>query len=580
MDTNLYQLKVMCPESYLRNLSTVLSDCADLTLEGDEDDDIIGATKPLFMAVQNLTLTDFIHQLIFKKITFNVMTRSLREVVTLVSSSDSVLFLKQLKKIVGNDTAELSNMTLSKVYEVGKAKFNLGNGTSSEVWANYSPPQTMNLREVSDALMMSLEETLLLSLGRTLKLLKAVNGSKAYLPFLYATKICNRTTNATQTPLHSFANCIGDTSDLEMNGFSRVKFFSFDTIKSLSIGQVSSDVLEHADVFGLVYIGNQGIDALYQLSTQPLILLARGNGISLQGLQENTLIATLMRIFKVDENILRILFVVDDETYALLRTNPLKSVTALDDGLQNVQELYTGSLQTMISAVTSGRTSTFAIEKHLPRYVSLLSSKNFSELSYLYETNLTALMEIDLVEIVHRFFGIIQPPLFKTTFQLDDINYGQLKRSRLSDVLSLGTKYATTSQGLDRNTLNITLNELIDFVTSIDRQKFDFFVSPLRNQTQKNNTIAEFTSFNASYRSLIIEQVKGLVKEDLRELVVDYLLQTNLTELAINIGKNESGILDMNVIEVVPVFLRCKRSFLPFYFILTNPVGKIAKKTA
>ena len=572
MDASLFMLNEItfrqCPDNQFSNVSTVLSNCADLTLVGNDKDDvsIIGATKPLLLSVQHFTVTQFLFQARKLNIPIDIMKNSLREIITLVSSKNPLLFFKQLREIVGNNTVEPSNMTLLDVYNAGISKHNLSNINSStdEIasWANYSPPLTMNLKDIASTLMMSLEETLLLTFGQTIQLLKAVNGSKVYLPFNYVARLCNKTTNATKIPLQSFVECIGDTTDLKLNGFTRVRTFNVDLIKSLS--HLPPDELANADLYTLVYVGNKAIDKMYELSRQPLILLARGKGISLTDLQEHTLITTLKRIFNVDDETIRTVFPVDQDIYMLLKTHPLKDLINQDSGLQNVQELYTGSLQTMISAAMSGKGSTFAIEEHLPRYVSLLSSKKLIDLFLVYETNMTELMKTDLAEIVHRFFGVIQPTLFKITFTIDDDQYERLKKSRLHDVLTLGTKYTTnTSLRLDENLMNNSLSSLIGFITTIDQKKFDFFITRLRNEMNGNDHIGErpdFDNFNSTFRLLLSEQVKGIAagKEEVQDAVVDYFLLTNITVLAMNIGKNQFDVLDMNLIELVQVFLKCK----------------------
>ena len=240
---------------------------------------------------------------------------------------------------------------------------------------------------------------------------------------------------------------------------------------------------------------------------------------------------------------------------------PLEGLVDEDSGLTSAPELYTGSVQTMAATVLANETSIFAIEKHLPRYVLMISKMKFPQLFHIYETNTEMLQDESLIDIVHHLFGDFSAATFKKVFEVDGQQFGRLQKVTMKLAM-------TTHQHLLEPQLHDVSNlyGLIKFAAIVEPNKFDFFTVSIsglfKSGMSTNSTIRDLLGYNSTYSKSIQSYIPKSFKSSAMADILKYLLETEIITLAESFGNNLTQVEKVNVVKLVQHSLKGKLGFI------------------
>ena len=476
-------------------------------------------------------------------------SHSIRELLILSAAEDGFLMANPIIGIVNaSDPSRVANLTVQEI--MGEARIQNGFPNDSmntgllEAWANKKEISMFTNVTVKNLLpTLTPEQLIQLGVGDIINLV-----SFPYKrPFLL---MCVNNTMLNQT-LEALTQCLTTSKiTLDLLGYSKVKPFTATEIGFITNGMVKPTM----NIFQVIDLTNRGYDTVIKHTAEPLILLARGNNISLSALKTQTMETTLVQIFKVDTNIIRKVFSdIDDRTYGLVSMTPLKDLVNEDSGIKSVQEFYTGSVQTMAATVLAGITSVEAIEKHLPRYVTLISGKTFPELFYIYETSPVEIKDMSVVEIVHMFFGNFTDNTFKAVYSVNDEQFSKLQRLTYQNVVSS----AQLIHGAEKTS---TLLKLIQFGATVEEHKVGFLTASIKDLFTKgeNITIRSLEGFNVSFGAVFKKLVRNSYRMELKDSIVNYFLQSDLKTLRVLIKKNMTDIENLMITDLFKMTLERK----------------------
>ena len=394
---------------------------------------IKASTNLDIIKIGEFTLGEIILKLESLGVNVDKSKHSIRELIIASVTGDGFLMMKPISQIVNAvDTLRVSKLTLQEILteainENGFLnKHNKDVGGLLSAWAN-TKDSLFTKTPVSHLLkMLTPEQLVKLSIGDVI--------NRLYFPlrrpFLTT---CSQDASLDQT-IQMITKCVSNKDIFHPLGYSKVKSFTGIEIGFLTNGVVNPTM----NIFQVLFEANKGFDKVIRVTAESLILLARRNSISLSALKSQTMETTLVQIFKVDRNIIRKVFSdINDETYQLVSMIPLQGLVNEDSGLMSVQELYTASVQTMAATVLAGDSSLEAIEKHLPRYVTLISGMTFRILFNVYETSPEKIMDLSLVDIVFLFFGKFSSITFKAIYNVNDQQFERIQKLTYKQAVDL-----------------------------------------------------------------------------------------------------------------------------------------------
>ena len=414
----------------------------------------------IYQKTSNVTMSYLIGSQSAHNLTLDPSKTSVREVLILGSTEYGYLLIKPISSFANVN----KNHTLLDILTKARKQAGISDHQSMDsrllsAWANTNQTHVFTV-PVSQLLTITPNETML-SIGDVINFFRF----QYKRPFF---SICGGSSMLMNQSLEMLSSCVSDQSMFGPLGYSRVKSFNGKEAALLTEGNVT----ETMNILNVLDLINKGFDKVVKHTAEPLVLLARGKNITLADLKSKSLVSTLMKIFGVDQNVIRKVFSdITDELYHLLSQTPLMGLVNTDSGLKSVQELYTGSVQTMLATVLANETSTEAIEKHLPRYVTMISSMDFPMLFNVYETTSEAIKDMTLVDVVHLFFGNFSTNNFKMIYSLDASSFTKVKKMRFQ-----------TAQSLVHNvTMKSTLFDLIKAAALVDNRRILFLESPLKD---------------------------------------------------------------------------------------------------
>ena len=502
--------------------------------------------KPLYIIrTENMTLLEIMFKLSIKKINVNPSMHSIRELLILSRADDGYLMLKPISTILNaTDPSRVANLTLQEALAEARHQNGFANDSMDlgllAAWANRK--DTMFAKMPIGQILRALTPMQIVHIS--------ISDLVNHLFFPYKRQVatmCGSIIMVNQT-IEEITHCVPDKSIFDLLGYSKVKSFTVTEAKLLSNGtaQKTMNILQVLD------LANHGFDVVIKKTAEPLILLARANNVSLYELKSQTLVMTLVKIFNVDTKIIRKVFSdIDNTTYMLVSTTPLQGLVSKDSGLKSVQELYTGSVQTMAATILVGKTSLEAIEKHLPRYVTMISGMSFQRLFHIYETSREELMDTSLVDIVHQFFGDFSANTFKLVYKVTGKELAKLKKLTYKQALNV----------LHDDPIKTgTLTHLIKYGAKVEDHKIGFLTSTLETLFAKgeNITIKNLDGFNQSYVSGFKKLVPGKYKKNLTNAIIEFFIGSDLMKLRELIMKNMTEVKDLTITDLLKMTIKRK----------------------
>ncbi|XP_066923506.1 uncharacterized protein [Clytia hemisphaerica] len=485
---------------------------------------------------------------------------SIRELLVMSSAPSGFLLSTPIKDLVNISDPHTANVTIIDILGEGRSKFGMNETSDIQLlfaWMNHPDlPHQNTLQDLAAHVEQNVESIGKFSLGEILNMIKAM-AHKPFgvkLPISQLLVVCNLTSNMTLELKTITEKCIQDDSMLNILGYPKIKSFNVLEIYKLSGGKIN--LIKMPNLLGIVDITNYGFDQIIKLTAEPLVLLARGKNISLSQLKNQTMETTLIQIFDADKQIIRKVFSdISEEIYKLVSETPLKDLVDEDSGLKSVQELYTGSVQTMAATVLANETSTGAIEKHLPRYVLLISKMKFPQLFHVYETNTEMLQDHSLVDIVHHLFGDFSAATFKKIFEVDGQQFGRLQKVTFKLAMSTH-QHLQKPQSHDVS----TLYSLLKFAVTVESSHFDFLTKPIselfKSGMSSNSTVEDLLGYNTSYSKHIQGYIPQSFKSSAKSDILKYLLETEIITLAESFGYNLTQVEKVNVVKLVQQSLK------------------------
>ena len=511
-------------------------------------------TKSLnIIKTKDMTLGSIMFKLSAKKIKVDQGKHSIREILILTAADDGYLMLKPISQIINaTDPLRVANLTLQEALAEARNQAGFTNASMDlgllAAWANMKDtmfakmPISQILRASTPAHIVQMSFSDLINLS--------------FFPYKRpVASMCGSLTMPNMT-VEQITQCVTDKSIFDLLGYSKVKSFTATEVVLLSNGTVKLTM----NILQVLDLANRGFDYVIKQTAEPLILLARKSNISLSALKSQTMEMTLIQIFKVDNKIIRKVFSeIDDATYNLVSSTPLQGLVREDSGLKSVEELYTGSVQTMAATILIGQTSLEAIEKHLPRYVTMISKKPFQKLFYIYETSREELMDKSLVDITHQFFGNFSNSTFQLVYNITDKEFVKLKKLTYKKALDVIHDPSKTN----------TLISLIQNGAKVEEHKIGFLTASLENLFGKreNITIKSLDGFNQSYVAGFKKLVSIKYKQGLKDAIIDYFVGSDLKTLRKLIMKNMTEIKDMTITDLLKMTIKCK-CFIKRHFYL------------
>ena len=524
-------------------IKSISEKCADFKFDHHEDE-MFGMIKESFKMNYNKTVPELLNSL-----NINMPDEyNLRKLLAISSMPRSLALLKPLKEFFKNTT----NMTAMR--EENLEQLFMGNKTTYaydelnkmiKSWYSIDLSKQFSLQSMAMQMNMSREELLNTSLSNIINFMRAANDSE-YRLFLDASqlgKLC-QTSGALLKEIH-------ETCSIENTNF--LKILDDSTVSSFTLIEINQQIAKiekipnipfHAvtnNLFSSIVAGKAGLKRLLMKMTIPLVILANQHNVNLTSLRENPVIISLMNMFKIDSNVAKRLFPVPDVIYQVFISSPFKNIPTLEPGIGSIQQLYTGSIKTILTltnTITDAAKAKQAIEENLPKYVKIIANNKFAYLSTLYEVSMTDLLDQtkfpSIYDIAVNFFGTDSMTLFTKSFDIDNKDFNLFKETNMHQVVDIG-RYTAPKLG---QLPSVSFNDMIKFLINFNKKDSKVLVSLYSSLEllldNKNVTLKNTTTLKDLIQDKVIDLKEEKVKEIIKKRVTIDALMSVGNETAAN----------------------------------------------
>ena len=250
-----------------------------------------------------------------------------------------------------------------------------------------------------------------------------------------------------------------------------VEKFTPDDVKVILAGKYDIKMINY---ISMLIITKYTYLSTIDKSRTPLIILAHKKNIKLTKLVEDDLVTTTISVLQLpSSSILVKIFKIPDSIMALAHNFALSLLHTQEDYIDNVKQIYTGSLKVTLEVISKHLKGYDAKHKELPKFIRMISEMKFKVLVGLYNKGnyFEFLQSGNLVDLAEELFGI-NAEFFKFTFNLSTEKFDLLKRRTFTQMLVIRSWLKSADipdqspAGLSRMVLGFSTHQMQDFLFS------------------------------------------------------------------------------------------------------------------